>query len=201
MSISHFRRFLPAAGPGRSRPPPAGSTRSRAWLSAPPKGAAAARHLPFFPAKITQISHQNPLAFRRGNGYNKLSTMERPPQSMNLLKPVLRNTLITGGTSDMNLEKYLDITPELQEAIKNGEPVVALESTILSHGMPYPENLSFCRRGGKRDPGLRRSPRHYGAHRRQDQSRSLPGRAGADVPRRKCRQGLPPRLCHLPRHR
>ena len=38
----------------------------------------------------------------------------------------------------MNLEKYLDITPELQEAIKNGEPVVALESTILSHGMPYP---------------------------------------------------------------
>jgi len=70
--------------------------------------------------------------------------MERPPQSMNLLKPVLRNTLITGGTSDMNLEKYLDITPELQEAIKNGEPVVALESTILSHGMPYPENLSFA---------------------------------------------------------
>ena len=44
----------------------------------------------------------------------------------------------------MNLEKYLDITPELQEAIKNGEPVVALESTILSHGMPYPENLSFA---------------------------------------------------------
>lgn len=44
----------------------------------------------------------------------------------------------------MNLEKYLDITPELQEAIQNGEPVVALESTILSHGMPYPENLSFA---------------------------------------------------------
>ena len=44
----------------------------------------------------------------------------------------------------MNLEKYLDITPELREAIKNGEPVVALESTILSHGMPYPENLSFA---------------------------------------------------------
>lgn len=44
----------------------------------------------------------------------------------------------------MNLEKYLDIRPELQEALKNHEPVVALESTILSHGMPYPENLSFA---------------------------------------------------------
>lgn len=50
----------------------------------------------------------------------------------------------------MNLEKYLDITPELQEAIKNGEPVVALESTILSHGMPYPENLSFAAEVEKR---------------------------------------------------
>ena len=44
----------------------------------------------------------------------------------------------------MNLEKYLDIRPELRQALKNGEPVVALESTILSHGMPYPENLSFA---------------------------------------------------------
>lgn len=44
----------------------------------------------------------------------------------------------------MKLEKYLDITPALREALKNGEPVVALESTILSHGMPYPENLTFA---------------------------------------------------------
>ena len=44
----------------------------------------------------------------------------------------------------MKLEKYLDITPTLREALKNGEPVVALESTILSHGMPYPENLTFA---------------------------------------------------------
>ena len=35
----------------------------------------------------------------------------------------------------MKLEKYLDIRPELQEAIKNGKPVVALESTILSHAL------------------------------------------------------------------
>ena len=44
----------------------------------------------------------------------------------------------------MNLEKYLSITPEIKEAIDAGKPVVALESTILSHGMPYPENLEFA---------------------------------------------------------
>lgn len=44
----------------------------------------------------------------------------------------------------MNLEKYLNITPEIEEAIRAGKPVVALESTILSHGMPYPENVTFA---------------------------------------------------------
>ena len=44
----------------------------------------------------------------------------------------------------MNLEKYLTITPEIQEALKANKPIVALESTILSHGMPYPENIAFA---------------------------------------------------------
>ena len=44
----------------------------------------------------------------------------------------------------MNLEKYLSITPEIKEAIEAGKPIVALESTILSHGMPYPENVEFA---------------------------------------------------------
>ena len=38
-------------------------------------------------------------------------------------------------------EKYLDIKPEVAEAIKAGKAVVALESTIISHGMPYPRNV------------------------------------------------------------
>jgi len=38
------------------------------------------------------------------------------------------------------LNKYLDIHPEVAEALANGKPVVALESTIISHGMPYPQN-------------------------------------------------------------
>lgn len=45
----------------------------------------------------------------------------------------------------MGLEKYLDIKPEIAEALKNGTPVVALESTILSHGFPYPENKEFAK--------------------------------------------------------
>ena len=39
------------------------------------------------------------------------------------------------------MNKYLDVAPEVAEAIANGRPVVALESTIISHGMPYPQNV------------------------------------------------------------
>jgi pseudouridine-5'-phosphate glycosidase/sugar/nucleoside kinase (ribokinase family) len=38
----------------------------------------------------------------------------------------------------------LHITPEVQEALRNGVPVVALESTIVAHGMPYPQNLQVA---------------------------------------------------------
>ena len=44
----------------------------------------------------------------------------------------------------MNYRDYLSITPEIEEAIREGKPIVALESTILSHGMPYPENIEFA---------------------------------------------------------
>ena len=37
--------------------------------------------------------------------------------------------------------KYLDIAPEVAQALQEGRPVVALESTIISHGMPYPKNV------------------------------------------------------------
>ena len=45
----------------------------------------------------------------------------------------------------MNLAKYLDIAPEVKSALENGKPVVALESTIISHGMPYPQNVNTAR--------------------------------------------------------
>ena len=36
---------------------------------------------------------------------------------------------------------YLEIAPEVATALRSGAPVVALESTIISHGMPYPSNV------------------------------------------------------------
>ena len=39
------------------------------------------------------------------------------------------------------MNKYLDVSPEVARALANGQPVVALESTIISHGMPYPRNV------------------------------------------------------------
>ena len=39
------------------------------------------------------------------------------------------------------MNSYLDIKPEVAQALKEGRPVVALESTIISHGMPYPQNV------------------------------------------------------------
>ena len=39
------------------------------------------------------------------------------------------------------MNKYLDISPEVKKALDEGRPVVALESTIISHGMPYPRNV------------------------------------------------------------
>jgi pseudouridine-5'-phosphate glycosidase len=41
-------------------------------------------------------------------------------------------------------DKYFDFSKEVKEALKSGKPVVALESTIISHGMPYPKNLEVA---------------------------------------------------------
>lgn len=43
------------------------------------------------------------------------------------------------------LNNFLKIKPEVQSALSQGRPVVALESTIVSHGMPYPTNLETAR--------------------------------------------------------
>ena len=46
----------------------------------------------------------------------------------------------------MLMNKFLDIAPEVKEALASGKPVVALESTIISHGMPYPQNVETALR-------------------------------------------------------
>lgn len=39
------------------------------------------------------------------------------------------------------MNRYLDVNPQVAAALAEGRPVVALESTIISHGMPYPQNV------------------------------------------------------------
>jgi len=41
----------------------------------------------------------------------------------------------------MKLNSYLDVHPDVENALNRKLPIVALESTIISHGMPYPENI------------------------------------------------------------
>ena len=55
----------------------------------------------------------------------------------------------------MDLNKYLKLSPEVEDALRTGKPIVALESTIISHGMPYPQNVEtafacerVCRENG-----------------------------------------------------
>ena len=44
------------------------------------------------------------------------------------------------------MSSYLEIHPEVAAALADAQPVVALESTIIAHGMPYPDNLETARR-------------------------------------------------------
>lgn len=43
------------------------------------------------------------------------------------------------------MRDYLDVAPNVAHALAAGRPVVALESTIITHGLPYPENLKLAR--------------------------------------------------------
>ena len=55
----------------------------------------------------------------------------------------------------MNAKDFISLSPEVEEAIRKGLPIVAMESTIISHGMPYPQNVEtalncqrICRENG-----------------------------------------------------
>ena len=57
---------------------------------------------------------------------------------------ISRRSLGPGPAGLNNLQdRLIQVYPEVAEAIVSKRPVVALESTIISHGMPYPENLRF----------------------------------------------------------
>ena len=44
------------------------------------------------------------------------------------------------------MKEYLELSPAVKAALLAGDPVVALESTIISHGMPYPQNVETALR-------------------------------------------------------
>lgn len=46
---------------------------------------------------------------------------------------------------DPSVAPYLDLHPEVAAALAAGQAVVALESTIISHGMPFPQNVDMAR--------------------------------------------------------
>jgi len=57
--------------------------------------------------------------------------------------------------ANMERNSFLKLSPKVADALKAGKPVVALESTIISHGMPYPQNVEtafacerICRENG-----------------------------------------------------
>ena len=43
------------------------------------------------------------------------------------------------------MSEFLDVIADVAAAITERRPVVALESTIVAHGMPYPQNLAMAR--------------------------------------------------------
>ena len=47
------------------------------------------------------------------------------------------------------IEQYLELSPQVKKALEAKQPVVALESTIISHGFQYPENLECARQSEK----------------------------------------------------
>ena len=63
---------------------------------------------------------------------------------------------------NIDYSAFLDIHPEVAEALANNRPVVALESTIISHGMPWPDNAQTAcwlnKRSATPVPCPRRSP-------------------------------------------
>ncbi|MFR2157854.1 MAG: pseudouridine-5'-phosphate glycosidase [Evtepia gabavorous] len=80
------------------------------------------------------------------------------------------------------MNQYLDVNPEVAQAVAQGKPVVALESTIISHGMPYPRTWRpRCRWSGS--SGEWGGARHHCRPGRPAEAgltkeRSVPGQAG-----------------------
>lgn len=56
-----------------------------------------------------------------------------------------RRSFVPGSKEGHDAPQNVRVAPAVRLALEEGRPVVALESTIISHGMPYPENLAMAR--------------------------------------------------------
>lgn len=66
--------------------------------------------------------------------------MLRSSAAFNVFKK-LQNIKYSSASSYASISKLIDIHPEVQAALHEKKPIVALESTIITHGMPYPTNI------------------------------------------------------------
>jgi pseudouridylate synthase len=51
---------------------------------------------------------------------------------------------MTNAPKNSGLPPFIDIAPDVETALAKGQPVVALESTIITHGMPWPQNAAMA---------------------------------------------------------
>ena len=61
----------------------------------------------------------------------------------NILRRYYTSTNTTKTTRSVS-SSFVKILPEVSKALSSNQPVVALESTIIAHGMPYPQNLELA---------------------------------------------------------
>ncbi|KAI8057189.1 pseudouridine-5'-phosphate glycosidase [Syncephalis plumigaleata] len=78
----------------------------------------------------------------------RLSTLARTVYSLHSRHVIRQHGFLSSGvscrrwSSNSSLSSLLQPSEEVATALATGAPVVALESTIISHGMPYPQNLT-----------------------------------------------------------
>lgn len=97
-------------------------------------------------------SSSNKASLQRFAGREKVAIMLllRARKGLRCLHPrsrllPLRRSFVPGSREAHDERRFVRVAPEVRLALEEDRPVVALESTIISHGMPYPENLAMAR--------------------------------------------------------
>lgn len=78
-------------------------------------------------------------------GIHARSQMLKQAKHLRRIARLISRGSLGPGPAGLNSlqDRLIQVYPEVAEAIVSKRPVVALESTIITHGMPYPENLRF----------------------------------------------------------